>query len=152
MSCLVDIIEGMEKLVLSGLLAGDELDIVHEEKVDVAVLYAKLLRSAVLDGFDHLIGELVALDVGYLLGGVLLVDSLSDGEEKVGLAETGISVDEKGIVDLAGILADGDGGGMGEVVRVADDEAVEGVAGHVRQAVLGLFVRLVFADLVPGEY
>lgn len=66
------------------------------------------------------------------------MDSLAYGEEKVGLAETGISVDEKGIVDLAGILADGDGGGMGEVVRVADDEAVKGVAGHVRQAVLGL--------------
>ncbi len=48
------------------LAAGDELDIVHEKEVRLAVLVPHLgaLGGACLDGGHQFIGEVVALDVG----------------------------------------------------------------------------------------
>ena len=47
-SGLVNVVEGVEKFLLRGLLAGDELDIVNEEEVNVAVFHAKFLARAPL--------------------------------------------------------------------------------------------------------
>ena len=54
---------------------------------------------------------------------------MSDGVEKVCLAEAGVSVDEERVVVAAGLLGHGEGRGVGEPVRGADDEIVEGVFG-----------------------
>ena len=68
---------------------------------------------------------------------------MADGLHQVGLAEPGGAVDEERVVGLAGRLGDGVRGGGGELVRLADDEGVEGVAlverlgrgiGHSRRA------------------
>ena len=53
----------MEKFLLRGVLACDELDIVHEEEVGVAVFVTELEVLAAADGVDQLVCELVALDV-----------------------------------------------------------------------------------------
>ncbi len=53
----------MEELLLRGLLAGDELDIVYQQKVCHAVLHAEVLGAAGADGGDQLIGELLAGNV-----------------------------------------------------------------------------------------
>ena len=56
----------MEKFLLRAVLAGDELNVVHEQKVRIAVFLAEAFGCAGADGFDHLIDELLALDVGDL--------------------------------------------------------------------------------------
>ena len=82
MSGLVNVIEGVEKLLLSCLLSGDELYIIDEEEVDVAVFHAEFLARAVLYGFEQLVCELVALYVGDLRCGwrALPFRSISPGE------------------------------------------------------------------------
>ena len=91
LSGLVQAVEGVEKLLLRAVLAGDELDIVHEQQVGIAVFLAEVLRRARADGFDHLVDELLALDVGDLRAGVVVADGLPDGEQQVRLAEAGVA-------------------------------------------------------------
>ena len=55
-------------------------------------------------------------------------DLVRDGLHEVRLAESGVAVDEERVVDLAGRLGDGVGGGGGELVRLSDDEVVERVS------------------------
>jgi hypothetical protein len=47
--------------------------------------------------------------------------------QEVGLAEAGLTVDRQRVVRLSRVFGDGDGGGVGEAVRGADDEGLEGV-------------------------
>ena len=60
---LIQGVEGVEKLLLRRLPAGDELDIVHEEKIGLAVFLAEFNVFARLDGADELVREVVALYV-----------------------------------------------------------------------------------------
>ena len=103
-------------------------------------------------GVDHLHGKVVALDVGDLFRRVVLLDELPDGLQQVGLAQAGVAVDEEGVVALAGVVRHADGGRVGELVRIADDEVVKGVAGDLRGRVFALVFGLPFQDLVPAEH
>ena len=86
----------MEKFLLRGVLARDELDIVHEKEVGVAVFVTELEVLAAADGVDQLVCELVALDVDDVIVRVLALDLVGDGIEQVRLAEAGLAVDEQG--------------------------------------------------------
>ena len=41
---------------------------------------------------------------------------LSNGEQQMCFAEAGVAVDKQGIIGLAGVLGDGDGGCMGKFI------------------------------------
>ena len=75
---------------------------------------------------------------------------MTDCPEKMGLSEAGVSVDEKGVVVLPRVFGDGNCGGMGKLVGVADNEVVEGISGHFRKVVI-LSRRLFFILLIPDE-
>ena len=122
---LVELVEGMEKFFLGGFLAGDELDIVDEEQIGLPILAAELDILTALNGSDQLVGELVALDVDDLGVRLLLADAIGDGVEQMGLAHAGRAVDEQGVVHIAGMIADGDGSGVGEPVGGAHHEIIE---------------------------
>ena len=70
---------------------------------------------------------------------------MGDGVQQVGLAQTGVAVDEKGVVALRRLLRHGFGGGVGQLVLGADHirlkcegVGVEQVTGPVgRHAVIG---------------
>lgn len=83
----VEIIEGMEELLLGGLLAGDKLDIVHQEEVGIAVFVAEFRVFALLKRLNRLVGELIALDVDDVVVRVAVVDLPGDGVEEVGFAK-----------------------------------------------------------------
>jgi len=55
-------------------------------------------------------------------------DVLPDGVHQVRLAEPDTAVHEQRVVGAPRCLGDGARGGVGELVRGADDEGVEGVA------------------------
>ena len=144
---LEEVVEGVEELLLDALLAGEELHIVHQQDVHVAVTLPELRQGVLLDGVDVFVGEFFRGEVGDLGLGVALEDAVPDGVHQVGLAEAGGAVEEEGVVGLRGRLGDGKGGGMGELVILADDEVLEGVA-RIERA--GGGQPLVIAERAPG--
>ena len=100
----------MEELFLRGFLAGDELNIVDEECVGLAVLFAETHGGTGADGLDQLVCKLVALDINDILIREILFELVTDGVEQVRFAEAGVAVDKEGIVVFArfewGLTAD----------------------------------------------
>ena len=90
LSRFIERVERVEELLLRLLLAGDELDIVHQEKIGAAVFGAQILAAADLDGVDKIVREIVALDVYDLRLWIFRVDRAADGEKKVRFAEPGL--------------------------------------------------------------
>ena len=117
----------MEELLLRALLAADELDVVDEQHVRLAVPLAEGGGVLVADGGDDVVGELVALDVDDVAVGLVFADLGADRVEQVGLAQPGAAVDEEGVVGVGGVGRDGKRGRVRELVGGADDEGVEGV-------------------------
>ena len=99
----------------------------EEQHVFVAVVVAELVGGAFTDRADVGVGELLGgrVDEGH----AALGDLVADGVHEVCLAETDVRVHDERVVQLAGLLGDGEGGGVGELVGLADDEAVKGVPG-----------------------
>jgi len=93
----------VEKLLLGGFLAGDELDIVHQQQVGHAVLHPEVLGAAGADGGDQLVGELLAGNVHDDEIGVGALDLGLDGREQMGLAQTGAAVDEQRVIGPGGV-------------------------------------------------
>jgi hypothetical protein len=102
----------------------------------VAVAVAELVHLAGLDGVDELVDERVAGEVEDSGAGVAIEEVLTDGLQQVGLSEADAAVDEQGVVRLAGLLGDGDAGGVGEAVIGAGDEVVEDVVGVEREGLV----------------
>ena len=141
----------MEELLLRLLLAGDELDIVHQQKIGAAVFGAQLLAAADLNGVDEVVCEIVALNVYDLCLRVLRVDGAADSQKKMRLAEPGVAVNEKRVIKLAGVFRHGDGCGVGVFVRGTHDEVIEREAGDLRERIVCFRFGDVAVELVPCE-
>ena len=124
---LVEVVEGVEELLLGLLLALDELDVVDEQHVDVAVAALEGVVGAGAHGVDELVEEGLGGDVAHPVGRVVLPHVVADGLQEVGLAQAGVAVDEQRVVLAGRRLGHGQGGGVGEPVGRADHEGVEGV-------------------------
>ncbi len=127
--CVVQGVERVEELLLRLLLVLQELDVVDEEDVDVAVAAAEPLALAVANRVDEVVGELLRAHVPHPRAGVEVLGVVPDGVQQVGLAEPGVTVDEQRVVRLGRRLRDCDRGGVGEPVARPDDERLEQVAG-----------------------
>jgi len=106
----------VEEFLLRLDLAGDELDIVHQQHRGLPVFLPKLGVAVLPDGADQLVGEVVALDIDDAGLRPALLHQMSDGVQQMGLAQTGIAVDEQGVVALRRLLRHGFGGGVGQLV------------------------------------
>ena len=122
-------VEDVEELLLGAVLAGDELDVVDEEHVHLAVLLAEGGQAVEADRVDHLVDEAIGGDVAEVQALLAGLDVVPDGVHEVGLAEAHPAVDEERVVGLARDLGHRAGGGVGELVGVADHEGLEGVLG-----------------------
>ena len=118
----------MEEFFLGALGASDELNIVDHQHVHVAETVAEGRHALEADGGDHFIGEFLGADVGEAQRGIAALERVADGLHQVRLAESHAAVQEQRIVGFRWLLGDGDGRGVGELVRRADNEFVEGVA------------------------
>ena len=72
-------VERVEELGLRAFLAADELDVVDEQHVDVAVPLAEVEDALVAERVDHLVHEAFRRDVGQLEIGIVLEHVLPDG-------------------------------------------------------------------------
>ena len=80
----VEVVEGVEELLLGLLLAGEELDVVDQEGLEAAVLGAEVIDASLAGGVDELGGELLGGDVEDAQAG--LCQFMADGVDKVRLA------------------------------------------------------------------
>ena len=69
-------------------LAGDELYVVHQQQVHVAVLLPELFASARAHGVNEFVCEVVALEVSYFEFRVVAENLLAYCEQQVSFAET----------------------------------------------------------------
>jgi hypothetical protein len=125
---LVDGVEGVEELLLRALLPLQELHVVDEQQVGLAVAPPELLRRPPLQRGDELVRELLGPHVGDARARVALEQHVGDGLHEVRLAEPRVAVDEQRVVDLPRRLRRPLRGRRRHVVRLADDEVVERVA------------------------
>ena len=88
----------MKKLLLGRFLTTDELYVVDEKNVRVAVFLTKFLRLRHLDGFNQLICKIVAFYVEDVDIGVVLFNIVSNRVKKVGFSKSGVPIDKKGII------------------------------------------------------
>ena len=94
----IQIIEGVEQLLLEPVLALDELDVVDQQDVDLAVAPLEVVAGRVPDRIDELVQEGLGRDVQHLALGLDLIDEVLDGPQDVGLAQPGRAVDEQWVV------------------------------------------------------
>ena len=120
-------VEGVEELGLGALGAGEELDVVDHEEVDIAEAVTEFNEALLGDGLDEGVHKGFGGDVHDAEVFAEGLEAVADGLHEVGLAEADAAVDEEGVIDARAGFGDGLGGGMGEAVGLADDEIVEGV-------------------------
>ena len=125
---LVEGVEGVEELHLGLLLLHEELHVVDEEHVVLAVGLLEALDAVLVgDRVDEVVGEALDGDVLDLHLRVLLERGVGDRLDEVGLAEPGVGVHEDGVVRGGRRLRHAVRHGRRVLVVRARDEAVEHV-------------------------
>ncbi len=125
---VVQRVEGVEELLLDAFLALDELDVVDQQHVDVAVAALERRLAVVAQRVDEVVGELFGRDVLDPHPGKEALGVVAGGVQQVRLAEAGLTPDEERVVGAGRRLGDGQRRGVREPVGRADDERVERVA------------------------
>ena len=125
----VQVVERVEELLLELLGALEELDVVDEQHVDLAVAALEAGHVLRAHRVDELVHHRLGRDVADALAREQLAHVVADRVQKVGLAEPGGPVDEQRVVRTGRALGHRHRGGVREAVRGADHELVERVAG-----------------------
>ena len=126
---LVELVEGVEKFLLGGFLAGDKLDIVNQKQIRFPVLAVEFNVLTGLNGGNQLVGKLVAPDVDNVGVGILLADAVGNGVKQVGLTHAGRAVEKQRVIHLAGMLGHRQCGAVGKPVGGAHHEVIKGELG-----------------------
>jgi hypothetical protein len=99
----------------------------EEEVAALAVAAAELAHPVLLEGLDELVHELLGGDVEDARLRPLRADAVRDGVDEVRLAEAGAAAQKERVVPRSAASGGADRGGVGELVRWADDEVGERV-------------------------
>ena len=91
-------VEGVEKLLLNGILSRNRMDIVEKQDVDGAESVAHVPHLAFVDAGDDLVSEILGAHIEHLLIGLMRLYVVEDGKGKVGLADTRVSVEDEGVI------------------------------------------------------
>ena len=135
--CVMQRVEGVEKLLLHGLFLCDELHVVDEQHVYIAVALSKLQPLIQLNRRDELVGEGFAGDVHDPRGGIVSLDRMSDGVHEVGFAQTHAAVQEQRVVCRGGVLRNRERRRVRKVVGAADHEGFKRILRVERKDVDG---------------
>ena len=140
-------VEGVEKFFLRTFFAAEELDVVDQKQIGLAITFPEFDQVVVLDRVDELVDEQLAREIHHF--GVLLFrpDVLADRLHQMRLAQSDAAVNEKRVVGLRRRLRDGETGGVRDLVVRPDHERFKSVARieSERAAALRFASRLVSA-------
>ena len=134
----------MEEAFHRLLLVADELNVVDEEDVELAVAAVERLDLGVIrlieaNRVNELVRELFGVNVADLQVGHHRQRVVADGLQQVRLAQPGVAVDKEGIERRSRALGGRQGRGVRETVRGADHEGIEGELWvQVRRARVGV--------------
>ena len=117
----------MEELLLNAFLAGQELHVVDEQDVGLAMFAAEADQLIVLNGLDVFVGEFFGRKISDARAFFGAGNVLANGVEQMSLAEAHSAIKKERIVGPAGSLRDSHCGGMGVVVVFTHDKAFKGV-------------------------
>ena len=140
----VQSIKGMEEAFHRLLLVTDELNVVDEQDVELAVAAVERLDLGVIrlieaNRVNELVRELFGVNVADLQVGHHRQRVVADGLQQVRLAQPGVTVDKEGIEGRSRALGGRQRRGVRETVRRADHEGVEGELWvQVRRARVGV--------------
>ena len=79
-------VEGVKELFLCRFLAAEEVDVVDEEQVRLAVAATEIVHRATGNRRDDIVRELLGTDVHHPAGGIAAQDFVRDGLHEVGFA------------------------------------------------------------------
>ena len=119
-------VEGMEEFLLRAILAGKELDVVDQQRIERAIVPLELVDHVVLQRLDHVGDEALGMEIDDAGVAVVREDLIADGMHQVGLAESDAAIDEHRVVGLARLLGDLQRRGPRQLVGLALNEVVEG--------------------------
>ena len=119
-------IENVEELFLGLFLSTEELDVVNDQQIDLAIEKGEVADAVVLDSLNELIRKALAGDVKNICIGAIRVQVVSYGLNKVGLAQADASVQKKWIeARPAGLLGYGKRCTPSQSVAISFDEAIK---------------------------
>jgi len=127
LSCFVQGIEGMKELLLRLLFSLEELNVVDKKNVVVPVAAFETFDRIVTKRVDEIIREHFDGDEAYRKLGSVAAHVVTDGLQKMSLAEANASVDEERVIRCAGRFGRRKGSGMGEAVGRAYDKTLKRV-------------------------
>ena len=133
-------VEGVEKLLLRAGGAGDDLNIVDQQYVHIAVFFAERGVLTRLNGRNQLVHKGFA---GYVIDahvGVGLQHIVADGVHQVRFAQPHAAVDEQRVVRLGRSFGHSQAGCVRKAVAVAHHKGIKGVLG-VQKRRKGLHIR-----------
>jgi hypothetical protein len=125
---VVQRVEGVEELFLDTFFAFDELNVIDEEDVDVAVAALESNLAVVAERIDEVVGEFLGGDVLDPHAREQSLCVVAGGMQQVRLAETRLAPDEQGVVGTSGCFGDCQSSGMRKSIGGTDDERIEGIA------------------------
>ena len=100
-------VERVEKFLLNAFLARQELDVVNQQHVGLAVFLAEPGELVVLNAVNVFVREFFGRNIGDARAFFIAGDMLADGVQQMRFAEPDAAVKKKRIVGFAGRLGDG---------------------------------------------
>jgi hypothetical protein len=128
----IERVEGVEERFLGLDLVLQELDVVDQEDVILAVALLELEWRVVPHRVYKVVRKLLARDVPDPHAWVLVLHIMSYGAQQMGLPQTHTAVDKEWVVDEARGLCDSERSRVGEPVARPYDERIERVLGPER--------------------
>ena len=122
---IVKRVEGVKELFLRAFFPGDELNIVHEENIDRAEAVAKADHAVKAQRIDHFVGEFFGADIREPRRRIALLDQVADRLHQVRLAHSHSAIEKQRVVGLGGLLGDGLGRRVRELIRRANDKGCQ---------------------------
>src|SRR6185437_4793576 len=120
---LVKRVKSMKKFFFGLVLAADELDIIDDEHVHIAIFLFNTFDAVVADTPNDIARILFRRNILRLdLTFVFCNDLVSNSLNEMGLPEPYAAIDEERIIFLPRILGDRGRGGEGKFIGRADDE------------------------------
>ena len=100
-------VKGVEELLLRALLAGDELDVVHQQHVHRAKPFAETQHAIEAQRVDHFVREFLRADVRQAHRRVALLDQVAHRLHQVRLPHPHAAIQEKRVVRARWIFRHG---------------------------------------------
>ena len=126
---IVQFVESVEKLLLRGFPARNELDVINHQQIHHPQLRTKLIGFLLLNRLDHLVHKAFAGHIEDPLRRVFLVHIIADGLHQVRFPQPHAAVDKQRIVGFSGRFRRSECRGPGEPVAVSGNKGVESVFG-----------------------